>query len=468
MSEPAPGAIARLEAEGELVADGRQFTLDTAAARAKLADYRLADPHAWVLLVVEAATLLGAKGVEFEINNAATRARILGAQLELAKLGRLFDAVFADRGAPQVEAQRRLAIAFDTASSLEARRVELSHAGQALVLEAGELAEQASTDAGSEGFGAALTTLGPVREREQLRTKAAFADLPVVLDGERISSGFVVHAGFARRRFGPERGPGRGLITWDSLGDRTGIYLIASGVVIEQLSGEDWTASMVALVDASALERDLSLSRFVRNEAFERLVAHAQAAHDSFDFGALRVPRVRGELPKVESLTRHLPVAYVALFFFLLLPVLVSVFTPLGGIAEMVMLISLAGVLGSVAYGVGVYMQLPRDATPDVIGPPAVARLESRAKVLKSLGPVSKVEFRARVVASGRQPYSDKLVAWIPSAEIESYAPGEWLWVHLRADGYRGLLYDDRAGSERPMAVLAHAKAPKALPPASS
>jgi hypothetical protein len=61
-SEPsgvAGSLLAELEAGGQLIDTG-SFTIDSQQARAKLREYLLADPHAYVLLLVEAAVLGGA------------------------------------------------------------------------------------------------------------------------------------------------------------------------------------------------------------------------------------------------------------------------------------------------------------------------------------------------------------------------------------------------------------------------
>lgn len=238
MSEPddpsPPTAIARLEAEGELVVDQGQFTLDAAAARTKLADFRLAERHAWVLLVVEAGELLpDARKIEFEIDNATTRVRLIGASLDAEDLRRLFDAVFAERGSAAVEARRRLAIASHTAAGLDDRLVEIRSRDLTLVLDGDETREQASPSADGPSplakmieivvrdtaLGARLSSDAAERERELLRLRACFAQTPVELDGEQISAGFRLHGCLGQRRFGPRSEPGRarGVIGWDCL-----------------------------------------------------------------------------------------------------------------------------------------------------------------------------------------------------------------------------------------------------------
>ena len=471
--QPAPSAIALLEAEGELVVEQGQFTLDGTAARAKLADFRLADGHGWVLLVVEAANLLDATRVQFDISNAVTRAAIIGAELERDELERIFDTVFADRGDPRIQARRCLAIACDAAASLEDRSVKLRSKRLGLTFDGNVEREpdqeeivlpggRIELEVRDTGFGARLTTVGPLHERGLLTTQACFSPIPVDLGEARISEGFTLATGIGPRSFGEAEGPGRGLIAWDGLGERSGIHLVANGVMIERLPGTNWKPNVVALVDASAAKRDLSQSRFIRDTDFSTLVSTAQAAHDAYEISALDQPRVRGDLPKAETpLVRMLPGIYVTFIVSVVLMIIAS-WNP-GSFLNALMPVWAIAMFGSVGLGVVTFHQLPRAPAPTQLGPPALARIEYGPIVLDELGPVTKVRFDVRVFSTTRLPFQAKLETHIRTDQFNDYERDEWLWVHLPAEGYTGLFFDIELSLDRPRGALGRRKSRKAL-----
>jgi hypothetical protein len=109
--------IARLEADAEFV-DAGAFTLEIGKAREKLAEYQLADPQRFVLMLVEAAHLLpGCTGISFEISDEITRADFEGVGLGADELRAMFDSLFVDvtdldpHAAQRVRGHQRLALA---------------------------------------------------------------------------------------------------------------------------------------------------------------------------------------------------------------------------------------------------------------------------------------------------------------------------------------------------------------------
>jgi hypothetical protein len=101
--------IDALAHEGEHVDDGR-FTLDPAKAREKLRDYQLADPHGYLLLLVEAAWLAAVDphAGKIEINpGTLTTVEFSGVTLEREQLTELFSAVLGGTSSLDAEPLRR-------------------------------------------------------------------------------------------------------------------------------------------------------------------------------------------------------------------------------------------------------------------------------------------------------------------------------------------------------------------------
>jgi hypothetical protein len=109
MTDPdSPGSqlIAALEAGGRFVDDG-EFSVDIAAAAAKLGAFALANPDAWVLLLVEVASLLEATRVDFELEPNRTVVILAGVALTGAEIDGLTAWVDEDMHIDVTEAARR-------------------------------------------------------------------------------------------------------------------------------------------------------------------------------------------------------------------------------------------------------------------------------------------------------------------------------------------------------------------------
>ena len=138
--------LAELAAAGRVEAQGG-FTIDPEKAREKLRNYQLADPHRYVLLLVEAAVSLWADKLEFEIDSDDMHLRFGGALLEHVQLENFYASLFAR--AEQIEsfspAQLRsmrgvqqLAFALNSAMALNprwARVMSIGPDGHGSVLE---------------------------------------------------------------------------------------------------------------------------------------------------------------------------------------------------------------------------------------------------------------------------------------------------------------------------------------------
>ncbi|MFO7562086.1 MAG: hypothetical protein R6X02_05555 [Enhygromyxa sp.] len=299
MSETSEAIIAQLEAGHELVALG-SFTLDVAAARDKLEDYRVADPHTFVLLLVEAAHLFpGCRGIEFEIGPTRTTVSLREVVLDERELQTVLDAADASvaglepQAAARMRARQVLGLALITARQLPDVTIELGSSGaDSQVVLTGKGPPQFAPRGQPRVPNATwLTIRGPTALpggegwsvaahcRELLRARCRYATVPVVLDATQVSGGsslaevehpYVVRDANARAIALIGRSPARTDAT---------LLLIANGVLIEKLIDHELGAHLVALVHASDLPRDLSLTKLLRQEIYEqRIFAVRQAA----------------------------------------------------------------------------------------------------------------------------------------------------------------------------------------------
>ncbi|WP_146661831.1 hypothetical protein, partial [Enhygromyxa salina] len=136
--------VEQLMSEGQLEAKGG-FTIDPEKAREKLRQYQLADPHCYVLLLVEAASTSGARQLEFEIDSDDLHLRFEGAVFSYEQLENIYGSLFASAEATDLveELQRlrglqQLAFALNSAMALNpkfARVVSVAADGTGTALE---------------------------------------------------------------------------------------------------------------------------------------------------------------------------------------------------------------------------------------------------------------------------------------------------------------------------------------------
>ena len=135
---PTQALIEGLADQGEYVEDGR-FTLDSTRALDKLRDYQLADPEAYILLVIEAA-FVGSGGdtrVNIELGR-TTSVEFAGLAIDAEALDQILASVFrkAKTEDPEVERAAKtlklLALALNGA--LAARQREVGHREDVFVL----------------------------------------------------------------------------------------------------------------------------------------------------------------------------------------------------------------------------------------------------------------------------------------------------------------------------------------------
>lgn len=291
-SSPALRLISQLEREAEYV-DAGGLTIDIERAASKLGRFALAAPEEWTLRMVEAAALLGAFSVDFDIGARKARVVLANAGLtidELRSLGALAD----DRGSSKREqACRQLSLALLALASQPNTKTELCSwpgdgTGLRLLRSPGvadrlNLSEAVDTDAGARlvldiRF-ATRDAERAVRERQLLARRCRFALIPVRVAGV----GDVRTKPATSKRQKATRStirPGSRALGYGAVHDHdrhARVHLVINGVIVETLSfnGQPGFVAMVRL----DLRRDLSQRKVLRGPELDEVLAAVSEAH---------------------------------------------------------------------------------------------------------------------------------------------------------------------------------------------
>ncbi|MBA2664715.1 MAG: hypothetical protein H0U74_20680 [Bradymonadaceae bacterium] len=288
--EKARGA-GRLEAQGE-------FRLDAERAKEKMARFQLVDPHHYVLELVKAAHLLGAKVIEFEIDTDEMEVFFDGQTLGFDDLEDFYGAAFSSRTDDRQRAVRHMAIAASSAQALGPGEIVVesvsAYGGCRLVLRRDAEPRLVRLVAGASltGIKIQAATLGTrvyLRQRTQTRhimqffdklkgrlnevvalgERARYAKVPIFVNRVSINQGH----GLSKRALAVVEidtplENGRLGISDD---DKLRINVLQHGVFIDtQIFSAD-VVGVEAIVDSRRLTTNLSQSAFVQDEAWQTL-----------------------------------------------------------------------------------------------------------------------------------------------------------------------------------------------------
>jgi hypothetical protein len=274
--------IEGLEAQAQLDSAGA-FSLDREKARQKMRQFQLADPHRYVLLLVEFATLRGAKRIEFEIDADDMRMRC-DAVLEFEDLDELYTSLFVDRSGEGIRARRELALACNAVMALNPKFVEITSFGpkggvQALLrpdapdeIRAIEAAQPSGTLVHvKERFRPGLLvrflrdSQDALPEELLLRERCRYATQEIALDGRTLGAGLPTHL-VAAQAFADAELRGVGGIDPERMSD-SGIVLLSNGVEIATHELRDSVPGLWFWVDGRALRKDVSQNDIARGDA---------------------------------------------------------------------------------------------------------------------------------------------------------------------------------------------------------
>lgn len=294
--------IAGLQTDAEFDSAGA-FTLDREKARQKMRQFQLANPHRYVLLLVEAAVLRGATRIEFEIDTDDMHMRF-DAALEWEDLDELYSSLFVDRSSVGIRARRELALACNAAMALNPRWIRIeSWGGQPLTGVRGLLRPDAEDEiekieqppAGVRApsthihvkdrfrpglFVRFLHSLGDaLPESELIRERCAMASTVITLDGTPVSFGLPKGA------LGAVEFEGEGLRGVAGLHPteihRSAMVLLSNGVEIVTTELGDSVPGLWFWVDSSQFRKDVSQADIVRGDpTYEAMLSAVARARD--------------------------------------------------------------------------------------------------------------------------------------------------------------------------------------------
>jgi len=283
-----------LRAAGRPDSDG-EFSLDPAKAREKLRQFQLAEPHRYVLFLVEAAVLRGATKIEFFIDTDDMRMVFDGLPFGVDDLARIFVSLFAKRVADRErQALRALAFGVNAAMALRPRFVRVSSGapGKASCLEVRpgkseqlfaidkhpghtriHVKSRLSMTLASEF----IWSLGNAKtETVLLEGNCRWADTPIYVNDKLVS----------QQNYVPHDSQGR--LVLDELGLRgvaglipgaaeASLCFLSNGVSISELNPAGLPPGFKAVVEAEDLSKDLSGGGFIHDDAFDRVMARLGA-----------------------------------------------------------------------------------------------------------------------------------------------------------------------------------------------
>lgn len=291
--------VESLREEGRRAETG-EIGLDQDRARRKLQKFQLADPHEYVLQFVEAGYLLGATGIEIEVDADEVEVRFDGSALRREELESVYASAFRGRRDARTRALRHLAIGLMSAQEVDPSYIRIETApadgeGTAVVVDSeGELSVE--DHPGPEGATTRIylrETLrashiprffhkfqGELTEQKLVREACRYASIPVRLNGRSVVG---------------DRDP-RGDVVTDlefETAEESGVIGIQKPDQVEvaawRRTGRAWLtqngvfksvcrfaqrlkpARPMVIVETDRLRKNLSQSAFVEDEAWRRL-----------------------------------------------------------------------------------------------------------------------------------------------------------------------------------------------------
>jgi len=309
----ADALIQSLAAEGQVESTGA-FTVEAGRARKLLESFRLADPATFVVALLQAAVLAGARRLEAEI----TRNRVIltfdGTPLSFEDLDQADGALFTSRESPAGRLRVALAEGLYGAEALSPKRVTVvsggPNAGAALEHRPGQATQVTRLTEAPAGTRITVERRSNAPddapagweppEVERLTAGGRFAPLALLVNQRQVAEG----PGLADAAFVTPIAT-QGLEGMAGVEDEPhpAVWLVVQhGAVIATEPLEAAPAGFLAVVQAPQVRRDLGLARAVQDEAWQAAKRAAQAGRDAVLDKARRTLSYRRTLRSLEEL----------------------------------------------------------------------------------------------------------------------------------------------------------------------
>lgn len=286
---------AELRAAGTAAGEGG-FSLDREKAREKLRQFQLADPHRWVLLVVQALVARGATSIHVQIDADDVHVFGDGAPLSREDFDELYSSMWAT--SEHRPGLRELALATNAVMALNPRYLRVDSGdgrGQGVRLElrpgvADRIDPLDSPPVGThvhakERFRPGLLVRfmrsreGVLPEQAILRERCGWADVAISLGQQRVSAGV---AAMLPEAIAVTSGALHGWVAFDPAGTIGTMSVVRLGVLLAQhaLPHPNFAGARAVLI-ADRLRTDASMSDVVRDGEYDAFVAALASAHDA-------------------------------------------------------------------------------------------------------------------------------------------------------------------------------------------
>jgi hypothetical protein len=280
----------RLRSDGARVSRGG-FSINREKAREKLSKFQLVAPHHYVLEFVQAAYLLDATYVDIDLDTDDMRMTFDGQTFDRRHLEYLYRAGFSRADTPVLRALRHVAIGVTAGWALDPGiffvevddgtkrlRLMLSRDGDDEIEELDSLGESRTVIYLCENLRASHIIeyfrylRDELAETVALREYCAHADIPILVNGESVSRGHrlrecaqgVVYIDTAHEK-------GRLGVTFDARIAQSHIQVLTNGVLATEVYGSEEPFGFDVVIDSNRLDKGLSQSEVVRNEAWHHV-----------------------------------------------------------------------------------------------------------------------------------------------------------------------------------------------------
>jgi hypothetical protein len=256
--------VTNLEASGAGSTPGH-FTLDARRVRERLRDFQLPDRAAYVLLLVQAAVLRGARSIRVTASRRRLTLAFDGAPFSRAELDTRYDRLLDESAGPADASLRRLCLglhgllAFDPRARVDLRSGD-GRSGISLALDPGHedaRAQDASTTTGTI-IAIRRRTPGPPRDAELIATRCRHAPVEVLVNGQSVTAQPWATEAFGALAFDGPCGPAQAAV--EPLGPSTAeLRIVQHGVVIQVLPMPQWPGANIRVAArADGLPTDLT------------------------------------------------------------------------------------------------------------------------------------------------------------------------------------------------------------------
>ncbi|MDY0000805.1 MAG: hypothetical protein RBU30_05885 [Polyangia bacterium] len=291
---PVEKLIAQLDEAG-LERETGGFTLDRDKAREKMRQFQLADPHRYVLELVQAAVRKGATGIRFDVDADDMRMRFDGRPFTLEDFEHLYNTLLGRVELAEAEAVRQLALGLNAAMALNPRwiRVWSGNGGVGAHLEMKPGQEDRFEEAKGMADGTLIHVKGRFRpglavtffqnlkgalpEEALLRERCGYSMVQIDLEGKILSRGLGLPGLVGQVPF--EDGEVSGTLGWapNDPKDAT-IHLVKDGVWISTHMKKGEAKCLVAVLDCPGFRKDVSQLDVVMDDTYKAAMSSLKKA----------------------------------------------------------------------------------------------------------------------------------------------------------------------------------------------